>query len=564
MNIESYNCVNEYYKILDKTPLISNSLVSGSIRILLAPNNAVLVSDNKILRAVAKIRRLERQPIQNTIDQSSQFLAFRDAIRLLSKKGVPVFFYNRVGKLKDGYKYRESEERRMAQGLDFPKMYANPSQYVYDLKEIFGDLYSAEYVDKIGKIPQVIRIGDRYCHEDFQNEYITVRNGRRIVCGQPELYDKTIHIYGRCGAFGYAVEDAHTLPSLLLKALQEQGFNNIRVVNYGLWGGLDEYLNHNFIFDSIGMKQGDIVLFYRKHFDKQLMKELVDGGVYYKEISHEWHEQRKLNVTFYNHPGHMNAEGFKLVAKIISQDMIAHSFKTSPPKKSDANNAAFLNRYLKSSKNESFNREIKKFTDDILTQHPTSEKMVCGSVVMNCNPFTFGHRFLIETAAKQVDRLYIFVVEEDKSFFKFNDRFEMVAQGTSDLTNVVVVPSGKFIISAYTFPEYFMKDYVKEKNFDVSVDVETFCKYIAPPLKIKKRFAGEEPFDPVTKHYNEGMAKILPEYGMEFVEIPRLALDNQRVINATRVRELLKSKDYEELKEYVPESTFSILLERYC
>ena len=140
----------------------------------------------------------------------------------------------------------------------------------------------------------------------------------------------------------------------------------------------------------------------------------------------------------------------------------------------------------------------------------------------------------------------------------------MVRAGTADLDNVVVVPSGKFIISAYTFPEYFMKDYVKEKNFDVSMDVTTFCRYIAPPLRIKTRFAGEEPFDPVTRNYNENMARILPEYGMTFTEVTRLAIDRERVINATRVRELLKSGAYDGLREYVPESTFRVLMEKYA
>ena len=183
---------------------------------------------------------------------------------------------------------------------------------------------------------------------------------------------------------------------------------------------------------------------------------------------------------------------------------------------------------------------------------------------MNCNPFTKGHRYLIEYASERVDRLYIFVVKEDKSFFKYEDRFEMVKNGTSDLKNVVVVSSGKFIISSLTFPEYFMKDYVKEKNFDVSMDVETFCKYIAPPLHIKTRFAGEEPFDPVTLNYNENMRVILPRYGMQFCEIPRFAIDDSRVINATEVRRLLKEKDFDGIKDYVPQSTLDILLRKYA
>lgn len=52
-----------------------------------------------------------------------------------------------------------------------------------------------------------------------------------------------------------------------------------------------------------------------------------------------------------------------------------------------------------------------------------------GSIVMNCNPFTLGHRYLIEYASKYVDYLYIFVVEEDKSFFPFSDRIDLIKKG---------------------------------------------------------------------------------------------------------------------------------------
>ena len=140
----------------------------------------------------------------------------------------------------------------------------------------------------------------------------------------------------------------------------------------------------------------------------------------------------------------------------------------------------------------------------------------------------------------------------------------MVEDGVQVLNNVIVLPSGKFIISAYTFPEYFMKDYVKEKNFDVSSDIQIFCKHIAPPLNITIRFAGEEPFDPVTLNYNNTMNRILPEYGMTFCEIPRLTLEKDKeVIRATKVRELLKQGDIDSIREYVPESTMKNLKDNY-
>ena len=86
--------------------------------------------------------------------------------------------------------------------------------------------------------------------------------------------------------------------------------------------------------------------------------------------------------------------------------------------------------------------------------------------------------------------MFVFVLEEDKSFFKFVDRFEMVKRGTSDLENVIVLPSREFMISAMTFPEYFMKDYTQTKEIDVTQDLSIFGEYIAPKLNITVRFAG--------------------------------------------------------------------------
>ena len=186
-----------------------------------------------------------------------------------------------------------------------------------------------------------------------------------------------------------------------------------------------------------------------------------------------------------------------------------------------------------------------------------------GSIVMNCNPFTLGHRYLIEYAAKQVDTLYIFVVEENRSYFPFNDRLELVRKGTEDISNVVVLPSGNFIISATTFPGYFYKDNLKDVKIDCSNDINVFAQYIAPALNIRIRFAGEEPLDPVTNQYNSGMKELLPKYGMEFCVIERKKdNDGVQVISASRVRKLFEAGDFAALKNLVPNSTLSYLVER--
>ncbi len=191
---------------------------------------------------------------------------------------------------------------------------------------------------------------------------------------------------------------------------------------------------------------------------------------------------------------------------------------------------------------------------------PQKESNV-GAIVMNCNPFTLGHRYLVEFASKQVDFLYLFVVEEDASEFTFEERFEMVKEGVRDLKFVEVVPSGKFILSKDSFKNYFEKERIQGVSVDASKDLYIFAEYVAPRLGITKRFVGEEPLDMVTKQYNLQMKTILGEAGIEVQEIQRKKNDDG-IISASKVRSLLKSQDWDLIEKYVPETTMRYLRRR--
>lgn len=534
---------------------------------LFACRGKELLSANKIARKIAKLCRIKSIiDSQTIITTAQQYAAIKEALLLLHRKGVPVYFYHRVGK-EENFTYSKSALHRIENDLSFPKMYEDIDAYLPEFKELIGPNVTKEYVESIGKITQIIKKGNYLCHEDITGSCVNVIGGKRITAYQPASSNRTIHVYGRCGAFGYAVEDKDTLPSQLQWFINQAGYHDIKVVNHGLWGGEDKNIDHDFLLDMLGMKEGDIVLFYRHVLDPHIMAQLEKRGMWYRDVTHEWHEYPEASWCFYNYPGHMCAIGYRNVAELICNDLIAHQFKCRPVDNIFATQTPksdHINYYLKKhAHNEAFDSEIAQYVAQIKEQFPLRDGMKCGAIVMNCNPFTYGHRYLIETASKQVDRLYIFVVEEDKSFFKFNDRFEMVKQGTADIKNVCVVPSGNFIISAFTFPEYFMKDYVKEKGFDMSSDVEIFGSKIAPALNITKRFAGEEPFDVVTAKYNETMKEILPQYGVEFVEIPRATTNDNVVVNATLVRKMLQEGDFKEMEQFVPQSTFDILKSKY-
>ncbi|MDR1580128.1 MAG: adenylyltransferase/cytidyltransferase family protein [Synergistaceae bacterium] len=189
----------------------------------------------------------------------------------------------------------------------------------------------------------------------------------------------------------------------------------------------------------------------------------------------------------------------------------------------------------------------------------TDAEGTIGAVVMNCNPFTLGHRYLIERASAECGFLYVFVVEEDKSEYSFKDRIALVEKGVSDIHNVKVLPSGKFIISTLTLPEYFEKS--KEITIDATYDIETFARHIAPALNISKRFAGDEPTSYITRQYNQAMRDILPNHGIEFVVFKRKEFEGVP-ISASTVRELVKEGKYEDIKNLVPAFTYEFLRER--
>lgn len=181
-----------------------------------------------------------------------------------------------------------------------------------------------------------------------------------------------------------------------------------------------------------------------------------------------------------------------------------------------------------------------------------------GAAVMNCNPFTRGHRYLIETAAKECDHLYIFVLSEDKSEFSAHDRMEMVKLGTCDLPNVTVLPTGPYLISSATFPTYFLKERDKAENIHCLLDIEIFCKYFVPKFGITHRFVGTEPLSPMTNMYNEALAAHLPERGIHLCQIPRLE-ETGTPISASAVRVHLAAANSDALRALVPESTYEYL-----
>lgn len=256
---------------------------------------------------------------------------------------------------------------------------------------------------------------------------------------------------------------------------------------------------------------------------------------------------------------HTSRKGYKAMAAFIFNSFIAN-LTAEPLNRQRAMQYSY--RYFKEWVNNLTSNEtelqgwLKKVQNECFNNAGS-----VGSIVMNCNPFTLGHRYLIEKALKEVDNLYIFVVEEDKFDFTFNDRLKMIQKGVNHLGNrVKVISSGNFIISNRTFPEYFAKTTLTEEKVDTTNDLALFGAVIAPALRITHRFIGEEPHCNVTKQYNETMKRILPPMGVEVHEIPRIEKDG-KTISASLVRQLLKDNDWNIIKDFVPPTTHDYLVE---
>ena len=183
-----------------------------------------------------------------------------------------------------------------------------------------------------------------------------------------------------------------------------------------------------------------------------------------------------------------------------------------------------------------------------------------GAVVMNCDPFTLGHRYLIETAAANCKHLYVFVLSEDKGYFSAKDRLNMVKLGTSDMPNVTVLPTGPYLISSATFPTYFLKDRDFAPHVHCQLDIAIFTGYYAPRFRITRRFVGTEPLSPLTASYNRALAEALPHHGIELLQIPRKEMD-KTPISASAVRNALAQNDWDTVRKLVPKTTFDYLQE---
>ena len=266
---------------------------------------------------------------------------------------------------------------------------------------------------------------------------------------------------------------------------------------------------------------------------KEDNKECKEDNKECKEDSKECKEEEKTNLNTTT-PQHLNTSYLNTTTP---QHLNTSYLNTSTPQHL---NTSYLNTsYLTTSP----------------PHHLTTTMQPTGCIVMNCNPFTLGHRYLIEQAAKQVERLYVMVVKEDCSLFAYTERKAMVEQGVADIENVSVIDGSDYAISRATFPTYFLKRLDDAADTQMLLDLDLFRRHIAPALGATVRFVGTEPTDQLTRRYNQLMHEALKDVR----ETDRLEKDGYAV-SASRVRKAMEEGDMNTIRQLVPPTTLPYII----
>ena len=449
----------------------------------------------------------------------------------LASKNINVFnvYFNYDDQIKS-FNNRIKEE--------YSKCQKTISDHILNPEKFLLDLYSKKYLNKIYEIRNYFinnleNISGINYIKDHQSKYLNVENGIRKTTDTNLHPDSFVHLFGPCLCVGIYVEDKNTISSFIQRRINEDN-NNMNVINHGSWNGTLATVQ---MINNTELYEGDsVIMFYIYNSIRDIPNINLTETIEKYNIPIEW-----VVDSVY----HVNHKVNEIYANEIYDAIIPRIVNNKERKLIENNNNIFLDVYF----DEFFNDlDVDSF-----------EKI--GSIIMNCNPFTYGHRYLIEKAASMVDLLIVFVVSEDLSVFTFNERLAMIVNNTKDLPNVMVVPDGNLILSKTNFPEYFIKKVDQDVDNNIKNSLETFVKEIAPRLNIKYRFVGEEPTDKVTKKYNKIMKELLPKYNIELIEIPRKKTGN-KVISASYVRKLLKNNKIKELDNYLPEKTKEIIFDK--
>jgi len=422
-----------------------------------------------------------------------------------------------------------------------------------------NDLNSYNHIQRhkqdINQISRIIFNGIHNILLDRRDIDFNIINGQRITIGNPIVAKQKIHFYGPCVIQGLCVSDSQTIPSIVQKNINSLHYKNIQVENHGLAYGKD-LINDLLYIMSTNFSKNDIVILMSGFTNEEIEvinrnKITIIDGIKCLRNKQNW---------FLNSPFHCNTYANKILADIIFKQ-IRSNLQDNMQKEYIGNiikNQNMNLRYDSFSIVDTF--EMKQYLSTISKYKiKNRDNLKIGSIVMNANPCTYGHIYLIDEALKMVDYLYIFLVEESKNSYDYIDREYMLKSNFKDNNRVCIISGGSILTSEISFPEYFNRN-IEYEHIDPTLNIRIFAEMIAPLLNIKYRFFGNEPNDNVTSILNKYAIDEFPKYGIEVHIIQRKEI-NGIPVSAKTVRSMLKLKNYNQIYNLVPFPTFYRLLE---
>lgn len=314
---------------------------------------------------------------------------------------------------------------------------------------------------------------------------------------------------------------------------------------------LKELESVRLLLESQGLRFEDKVTYTLGFYDQD---QLIATGSLYENVI-------KMIAVNQDYQGE-NLTSLVLTALVqkLQQQKIDKYFLFTTPKNKHIFQPYSLSLIIENDEIVLFENDVDTIETKLLSMKKTHKlkDMQTAAIVMNCNPVTYGHLFLIRKCSQENEQVIIFLVEENKSIFPFNIRYKLLKEATKIFTNVHVIPSTQYIISRATFPTYFLKELNDASQSFMKLDIGIFMKYFMPIFNIDKRYVGDEPLDKTTQAYNETMREMLKD---QLVIIKRLEHVGS-VISASSVRNMAKHHDYEGLKDFVPKATYKYLISK--
>lgn len=408
------------------------------------------------------------------------------------------------------------------------------------VKLFYREYYDETLIEDVCFPAQFMMINGLLKQKEINNPNFHVYNGKRKTKGESKINGIDINFYGTCLVYGQMVSDQNTIHSYFYDLLDNEIYS---VHNLGIPNNmLTEIIR---TINKQGIKNNSLnIIFYldneEKIFNQLNSKNQIDLTSTINDSL--------LDNTILDNILHCNQNTNQLISNCIYKHALDKIKIIS--RKSDEEIKVFTHKDLYT------NNKVVKRNIEMLEKF--KRKGNNGAIVLHGNPFTNGHYELVKYASNMVDTLYVFVLQEDRGIFKFEDRIQMAQESCKNFENVVVLPSGEFFGSAMLFAEYGEKTINETIKVDSLDDTEFFCEVVADILNIKKRFVGEEEYDMVTNHLNNELKRVLPKYNIECIEVPRFKSDGIR-ISAHMVRTLIENDNFDELQSFIPLPVLEII-----